>query len=839
MILLIILLCTILLNTVYAKNSLEDTITSVEYSEDYKNYLNLNYEEKKQVLEPLIYSIKSQENSSKYLKNINNPLKIFQLLKSTITPSYSLEKIIPENVKIRNQMQTNSCWNFAYIGVLESHLGLRDYLSSKSKTIYDFSEKHMNYSTARSAFKNDVINSYGFSRNLKDGGTLLMCLAYLTNGSGAIPELELPFENSEENIDISEIKNKTISTTLYDANIYPVPNTESEKNNLMNLMKEQISNYGGIYAGIYGAQIISDNYNNQTGAIYCNNSTSTPINHSVTIIGWDDNYDKNNFNEKCRPTNNGAWIIKNSWGSKQISNLLESKNNFYNTYTTECNEKGWHSAEEIPNDALLSSLQKIWGDKVHIDEESNSVSLEIGKNGYMYISYDDANVYKLLSGIQKASSKKDYYNLYQNDILGASNNIMINDSEIYLANVFKRDINIKEAIDKVSIFTFSDQTCEIYINPNNSDKSLSNLQKVKLATGNTNKITPGYHTLEFETPITLTGDTFVIVVKLTNGTNQQYIALESQQTNDLYRNAIVNPNESFFATHSSIYNNEWQDLATLSNTNLRGNACIKAFSTAKIPDTPKPDDDKTNTNPSNKTDTKPSDKNDTNPSDETDTKPSDKNDNNQTNISPTPSKFDKSFAELSNVIYYLYSDNKTSYSTMQIKISNIQLGNEKDDYTYRYYLSGKKGEDISNDKWKNTKLHKDSNGKYYIIIDINTIDLDKNILLSQSDNLYIYIKEISKRDTKTIENIHTFEVKNSRNFNATFYLDDKKVEDLNSIFNVVQNKEGNMNNINNLVDQTTANKVIPSTGIMTLSIFIILILIIAIFSYYRYKKIIK
>ena len=688
-----LIIYTLMLTTTYATSNLEDIISSVEYSEEYKNYLNLDDDERSKVIEPLRYDIKSQEYNSEYLKNKNNPFKIFRLLKSTITPNYSLEKIIPENVKIRNQMQTNSCWNFAYIGALESHLGLTDHLNSKSKTIYDFSEKHMNYSTARSAFKNDVINPYGFTRNLKDGGTLLMCLAYLTNGSGAISESELPFENSEEKIDISEIKNKTVATTLYDANIYPVPNTESEKNNLMNLMKQQISNYGGIYAGIYGAQIISDNYNNQTGAIYCNNSTTTPINHAVTIIGWDDNYDKNNFNEKCKPKNNGAWIIKNSWGSEQTSNLQDTKNDFYNTYTIKCNEKGWHSPEEIPNEIILSYLQKIWGDKVHIDEESNSISLEIGKNGYMYISYDDVNVYKLLSGIQKASSKKDYYNLYQNDILGASNTIMINDSAIYLANVFKRDINIKEAINKISIFTFSDQTCEVYINPNNSDKSLSNLQKVKLTTGDTKKITSGYHTLEFETPITLTGSNFVVVVKITNGTNQQYVALESQHTNDLYKNAIVNPNESYFSTNSNISNNKWQDFATISNTNFRGNVCIKALSTTELPEVPNPDDDKTDTKPSDspdndKPDTKPSDTPD---NDKPDTKPSNNPNNNQTNINPTPSNFKNSSAEVSNVTYYLYTTNdKTSYGTMQIKISNIQLGNEKDDYTYEYYFSSRK-----------------------------------------------------------------------------------------------------------------------------------------------------
>ena len=38
-------------------------------------------------------------------------------------------------------------------------------------------------------------------------------------------------------------------------------------------------------------------------------------NHAVTIVGWDDNYSKENFLEGHQPEHNGAWVVKNSWGS--------------------------------------------------------------------------------------------------------------------------------------------------------------------------------------------------------------------------------------------------------------------------------------------------------------------------------------------------------------------------------------------------------------------------------------------------------------------------------------------------------------------------------------------
>lgn len=40
------------------------------------------------------------------------------------------------------------------------------------------------------------------------------------------------------------------------------------------------------------------------------------ITHSVCIIGWDDNYSRENFLSDHMPEGDGAWIVKNSWGSE-------------------------------------------------------------------------------------------------------------------------------------------------------------------------------------------------------------------------------------------------------------------------------------------------------------------------------------------------------------------------------------------------------------------------------------------------------------------------------------------------------------------------------------------
>lgn len=67
---------------------------------------------------------------------------------------------------------------------------------------------------------------------------------------------------------------------------------------------------GGIYA-----TIASQYFGN--GNLY---KTSSVADHAVTIIGWDDNYSKENFSDELgnMPSNDGAYIALNSWGEYDL-----------------------------------------------------------------------------------------------------------------------------------------------------------------------------------------------------------------------------------------------------------------------------------------------------------------------------------------------------------------------------------------------------------------------------------------------------------------------------------------------------------------------------------------
>ena len=93
--------------------------------------------------------------------------------------------------------------------------------------------------------------------------------------------------------------------------------------------KEIISKCGSVVT----SYIVYDYYYNTTLPVYSyNNPTAEKYtNHGIQIVGWDDNYSKDNF--LIKPSKNGAWLCKNSWGP------FWSKDGYfwmsYETYTDE------------------------------------------------------------------------------------------------------------------------------------------------------------------------------------------------------------------------------------------------------------------------------------------------------------------------------------------------------------------------------------------------------------------------------------------------------------------------------------------------------------------------
>ena len=378
---------------------------------------------------------------------------------------------------IKNQNPTNTCWAFASLATLESHFALQDYKKGiKTPIIYDFSERHMDYATTRQ-FKDGEINEYGFNRVPGSVAVIGVPMAYLTNGLGAISEEEMQFETNSNIIDISEIQNKNVITQVNDIITFPSYSATDDKTLIKQQMKEHIMSYGAISADIHiGATV----YNTETSALYCNDASIYKVNHTVAIIGWDDSYSAENFVEGNRPENNGAWIIKNSYGT------------------------------------------------------------DFGDEGLFYISYDDVNIYKRLTGIQNAQTEVTYENLYQYDEFGGFTKYKSNGaSKVYLATEFDKKTTEKEYLTQVSIHAAEKYTCKVYVNPNGTSKSMEDLQQVQLATGETETFEAGYHTIEFLNPVKINSENFVVVIEI-EGVQEDYVTMMIEfNYGEFYKNNLV------------------------------------------------------------------------------------------------------------------------------------------------------------------------------------------------------------------------------------------------------------------------------------------------------------
>ncbi len=498
---------------------------------------------------------------------------------SSLEPRYSLKDVIPNNMKIRNQGDSNACWTFAMLSSLETNLALKN-----KQKVYDFSEKHMNYATSR-MFKDGKINDNGFNRSVQDEGTFEIAIAYLTNGSGAVAEIEMPFTDDNELISISELKNKKVITEVLDTTEFPSYEAENVTNEFKNQMKEHIKNYGSISANIHGAEIFSDYYNNETGALYCDNKQNCPIDHGVSIIGWDDNYSTDNFNTDHKPTNNGAWIIRNSWGEEYQTDLEklreEIKQIFFAAYPQECQNNNWNESTDIPNDIADQIITEDYGYTI----SGNKAYSKIGDNGIMYVSYEDVNIYSKLAGIEKASDKVTYDNIYQYNELGQNSDIEISSSKVYLGNIFTKKSATKEFLTKVSLYAPETYKCKVYVNTKGASMNKEDLEQVRLKNGESETIKPGYHTLEFLNPIEITANEFAVVVEI-EGTRQNAISISTERKieESFYSTAKIEDGKCFVSYAESFEQNDWTDLSKFSEKNPNipnSDSTIKAFTIIK------------------------------------------------------------------------------------------------------------------------------------------------------------------------------------------------------------------------------------------------------------------
>ena len=318
---------------------------------------------------------------------------------------------------VKNQGKNGSCWAFATYASLESWL-----MPSEE---WDFSENHMK-------------NTHGFDLGHDSGGNRTMSTAYLARWSGPVLEKDDPFKEYDGySPEVLPIR-KQVKNVLF------LPDRENPLDN--DYIKWALMTHGAVQSSYYSKDEVF--YNKDTYSYYHNGDENT--NHAVAIVGWDDNYSKDNFN--ITPPGDGAFIVKNSWG------------------------ENW------------------------------------GENGYFYISYYDTHIGTKNAVYINAEDVGYYNNIYQYDPLGNINYISYGDTADgnWFANVFSSK-DIEEDLVAVSFYTrVENARYEVWIDTDFKNEDFRNLKKVEEGTLEV----PGYHTIDFEPEKIEAGKTFAVAVKL-------------------------------------------------------------------------------------------------------------------------------------------------------------------------------------------------------------------------------------------------------------------------------------------------------------------------------------
>jgi C1A family cysteine protease len=313
------------------------------------------------------------------------PLNIAYADKS-LPIKYDLRK---ENrvTEVKDQGKINGCWAFAALSSLESSIKTRE-----NKNV-DFSE-------------NNMLTHHGFDLKSTDGGNIYMATAYLASHKGPVLEKKDPYPSYGNPI------NRGIMKADYHVqDVIFIPKRSDFKDN--HKIKKAVMDYGGVYTNLKW----DDAHYSSEKKSY-NNNTLRGYDHTVAIVGWDDDYSKDNFKNKDH-IGNGAFICKNSWGNQ-------------------------------------------WAE-----------------NGYFYISYYDFNMGKTENGVFLSNEHQEYDNIYQYDELGQTNEYGFSLDTAWFSNVFQCEGN--EKLSGVSFYTTGeDSTYEIWISRDfNNIDSFKNKEKVK------------------------------------------------------------------------------------------------------------------------------------------------------------------------------------------------------------------------------------------------------------------------------------------------------------------------------------------------------------------------
>ncbi len=516
----------------------------------------------------------------------------------TTPPSYpEAYDLRDENLvtKVKLQNPYGTCWGFAGIAAAESSI-LKSNLYSGTPEI-DLSEKHLAYFARRTIRDNSsnphsqngegiiVTQEPEKSSSYYEGGLSVYATQLFSSGRGpvlesrgevyqyhgrnrVVDESDLWYSEDDDwsiNDDLAFVQDYALkqSAMLPNPAEYLIAGDTSNFARAIEAMKSEV--YAGrplqlsFFASVArpGEEDLADYINLSTWAHYTFNRENA--NHAVTVVGWDDNYPKENFVhtyvdqeshervESPAPANNGAWLVKNSWGSGE---------------------------SEFPNRGS-GSWGLLQGQDRGPDYEPSSGALH---TGYFWLSYEDLSIDTIETLTFENSDPNTVIAQYDlmpvNTILPYESTSVIKMGNVFRAGDFTDADSLR--ITDVGIFTVTPQTSAHYdlyvLDENYTDPE----GEVPIAQGDVTYPYGGFHKTPLsETILVGENEYFSLVVTLDPGSQGKYQYLGPVGlTEDWYTHhpnpenpmreyqlAVVNERESYVLDAAET-GREWMDLYT-------------------------------------------------------------------------------------------------------------------------------------------------------------------------------------------------------------------------------------------------------------------------------------
>ncbi len=207
---------------------------------------------------------------------------------------------------VKHQGIPGPCWAFAAIGAMESN-----WLTQNPGSIADLSEMQIAFYCYRDPEKKRNFTSHVKSGTLSLEGNVFMPVALMSRLSGPVDEKSLPYSTRLTDSEKKALSKKSPESFKRSMRLKEAYFLSGSKIPSVDEMKSLIMNHGAIVVSLYSD---AGKYRNINGHYtYFNNSHGSETNHDVIIAGWDDEFSRLNFSP--RPSRNGAWLVKNSWGT--------------------------------------------------------------------------------------------------------------------------------------------------------------------------------------------------------------------------------------------------------------------------------------------------------------------------------------------------------------------------------------------------------------------------------------------------------------------------------------------------------------------------------------------